>query len=138
MDDSKYVSISIDADVPITAWPGDTHKLSLVIRCKEKHTNVFIINGVQANVEYDRTDEATVRLRIDDGPAYSEVWGEDTSKDSVFSPHPIALARRLGNAKKLTYQFTPFNSSPALTAFTLEGIDKHLPAVAEACGWRVE
>lgn len=136
MDDSRGVSLSLDASDPITAWPGESFTPTLVIRCREHKTAVFIRNGCSPNVEYGLSGQATVRLRLDSAPAQAEVWTESTDKQSLFSPTPIPLARRLSKAQRLTYEFTPFNSSQATTTFDLAGLDSLISQVSSCCGWR--
>lgn len=136
MDDSSTVTMSLDAAESIRAWPSEVHTPTLVIRCRENQTNVYIVNGTSPNVEYGR-DGATVRLRLDSEPAFSRVWSKSTDGEALFSPNAIQFAKQLVNAKTLLYEFTPFNSSPQQTTFNLDGILEHLPKVATACGWKV-
>jgi len=138
MDDSRTVSLSLDAQNPILAWPSETHTPSLILRCKERRTSLYIVNGTAPNVEYGRTDEATVRLRLDSRPAFSQYWSKSTDGDALFAPSPVTLAKQLAASKRLTYEFTPFNSNPATTTFDLSGLDLLIDKVADPCGWGAE
>jgi type VI secretion system protein VasI len=135
MDDSRTVTLHLSADGSYTSWTNDEHTPSLIIRCKENQTDLFVVNGTAANPELGHFQEATVRLRIDNAKPYSELWSESTDNEALFAPRPISLARRLGQAERLTYQFTPFNSSPVTVTFTVRGLDQHLPKLASGCRW---
>jgi len=134
MDDSRTVTLQLLADGSFSSWANEEHTPSLIIRCKENGTDLYVVNGTAANPELGLFDRATVRLRIDDGKPYSERWSESTDDEALFAP-PISLARRLAHAERLTYQFTPFNSSPVTVAFTVKGLDQVLQKVADACSW---
>jgi hypothetical protein len=135
MDDSRTVTLHLTADGSFSSWANDEHTPSLIIRCKENETDLYIVNGTAATPELGLFDRATVRLRIDDGKPYSERWGESTDDEALFAPRPISLARRLAHAERLTYQFTPFNSSPVTVIFTVKGLDEPLRKVASVCHW---
>ncbi len=138
MDDSRTVTLSLDADSAISAWPSETHTPTLIIRCREKATDLYIVNGTAPNVEYGELDGARVRLRLDSAAAFTQTWGKSTDDKALFARGAVTLAKRLAKADRLTYQFTPFNSSPATTTFSLAGLAEHLPKVASACGWRLD
>lgn len=137
MDDSRTVTLFLDANESFTAWPSEEYRATLIIRCKEHETDLYVVNGTEPNVEYGLNDEATVRLRIDSSVAYSQVWSKSTDGEALFAKSPISLARRLARSWRLTYQFTPYNSNPAVSTFDLAGLSEQLPRVARACGWKV-
>ncbi len=136
MDDSREVTMILDADSTVRTGRGERRPV-LVIRCKENETDLYIVNDASADVEYGLNDQATVRIRVDSAKAVTQIWNESTSGESLFAPSPIATAKKLYGANKLTYQFTPFDASPATTTFTLSGIRDHLPKVAATCGWKI-
>jgi hypothetical protein len=136
MDDSSTVTLHLDAMDSIRAWPGENHTPTLIVRCKENQTDVYIVNGASPAIEYG-IDGATVRLRLDSAPAFSGEWGKSTDGDTLFAPNAVALAKKMANAQTLLYEFTPFNSSPQQARFKLTGLSEHLPKVAAACNWNV-
>lgn len=135
MDDSRTVVLSLDANETFLSWPSEENRATLIIRCKEHQTELYVVTGTSPNVEYGLSDEATVRLRIDSSPASSQTWGKSTDGEALFARSAISLARRLAGARRLTFQFTPYNSNPATSTFDLEGLAQELPKVAEACRW---
>lgn len=64
IDDSSNVTISLDADSSISGWPRKTNTPTLILRCKERKTEAYIVTGMSPQVEYG-TDGATVTLRFD-------------------------------------------------------------------------
>ncbi len=137
MDDSRTILLRLAADSAIQAWPSRSITPTLLIRCKERSTDVYFSNETRAAVVPDDLESGEVRLRFDDGPARRVLWGESTSGDALFAPNAVRVARQIAKAKRLVYQFTPFNSSPATTTFTLVGADTLVPKVAALCGWKM-
>jgi len=148
MDDSKTIVLTLDSDDMIQG-PLGAVRPSMIVRCKEKKTDVYIATHMAANVEAD--DEHTVGIRLDDGPAEHEDWSESTDHEALFasdmiwtdheptySGGRIEFAKRLAGASRLTFQFTPFDGSPQVAQFDVRGLDPHLHKVAEACGWAYE
>jgi type VI secretion system protein VasI len=153
MDDSKTVVLSLDADNNIHGPLGDKRP-TLIIRCQEKKTKVYVVTGMAASVEegYDGgpSHEHKVGLRFDSNAARYEFWNESTADDALFADTEaygmrtkiefpagplVLLAKELAKAKTLTFQFTPFNGNPQVATFDLRGSETHIGRVAEACGW---
>lgn len=135
MDGSKRIVISRDAEHDIAGWL-QSKRPSLIVRCQEGKTEAYIATGLAATVEYD-TDRHTVRLRFDDGKPTTQHWDESTDHEALFAPNAIQFARELVGSKTLTFQFTPFDASPAVARFNLEGLAPYLQKAASACGWHV-
>ncbi len=91
MDDTPTVTLSLMAKDSINTYRG-VQTPSLQIRCREKSTDLYIINGASANPELG-VEGATVRLRIDSAPAFSQVWDEGTDDTTLFATNAISLAR---------------------------------------------
>lgn len=75
-DDTTTVFLSLDADKDITGPVGD-FRPSLILRCQEKETEVFLAVGMQPDVE-GLDDTATVRLRLDKEDAFTVKAGKST------------------------------------------------------------
>lgn len=135
MDGSETVTLDLDSEDSIQGWVK-SEKPTLIIRCKENRTEVYVVTGMAASVEFG-TEGHTVRTRLDDRKPVSQRWSDSTDHKALFAPNPIPLAKRLANAKKLAFEFTPFEASPAIAEFDLTGLESHLGKVASACGWRV-
>jgi hypothetical protein len=145
MDDSKTVVLAVDSDDEVQGPLGKVRP-SLILRCQEKKTDIYVTTGMAANVEAD--GEHVVGIRLDDGAARHENWSESTdhaalfASDIIWNDHEptfhggrIEFAKKLAAASQLTFQFTPFDGSPQTARFDLRGLDTHVHDVAEACGW---
>jgi Type VI secretion system VasI, EvfG, VC_A0118 len=133
MDSTKRVVLSNDAENEINVWLG-SKRATLILRCQERKTNAYVLTGSAASVEYG-TDSHTVRLRFDDANPVTQHWSESTDREALFAPNAVRLAKQIANAKKLTFEFTPFNASPAVVYFKVEGLRAHLGKLSGACGW---
>lgn len=134
MDDSETVVFSLIAENEITGWLK-TSRPSLIVRCREQKTDVYVTTGMAAQPEYGEIDKSTVRVRFDDERAREESWGESTDNEALFSPRPIPFIRRIVGAKTLRLEFTPFNSAPALMQFDVTGFDDRIDLLAKTCRW---
>ena len=146
MDDSKTVLLTTDSDDQIQG-PLGAVRPSLIVRCKEKKTDLYVVTGLAADVERNSdggpSDSHKVGLRLDDAPATYESWTESTDHKALFAsdliwgqqwdsllkmnvPQVVAysegvveLAKKLSGAGTLTFQFTPFDGSPQVARFAL-------------------
>ena len=135
MDDSKGVTFFLAGEGEIVGWL-QRKTPSLVVRCKEKKTDVYMVTGMSASVESGDLDGHTVRVRFDDAAAQRQRWSESTDKEAMFAPNAVQMARATAKAKMLRLEFTPFNASPVIATFDVSGFDEHIGKVAAACGWK--
>lgn len=141
MDDSKTVTLSLDSDDAVDG-PLGPKQPTLIIRCQEGKTEVYVHTGMAASVEEGQEGgpmySHTVRVRLDQGDAVTEHWGESTANDALFSEgDAIAFTKQIADAQTLTFQFTPFDANPAIARFDLRGLSEHLPELGSSCGWSV-
>jgi hypothetical protein len=68
-------------------------------------------------------------------PARHELWFASTDDSALFAPDGATVARRLGTAKTLAFEFTPALAEPLTVTFNLAGVDGVVAHVAKACGW---
>lgn len=134
MDSSQTVRLSLLSEGPIQGWLESEHP-ALDIRCLEDKTAVYVVTGTAASVEYG-TETHTVRMRFDDGKPITQHWSESTDSKALFAPNAIPLAKQLTKHNRFTFEFTPFQASPAIAVFELNGINKHIGEVENACGWK--
>ncbi len=120
IDDSTTVIVSLSADSPIKGWPGKTFTPSLILRCKEKRTEVYIITRMSPQVEYG-SDGATITLRFDKEKATKYQAGKSTDGEALFFGQSVGLIKNMVQHSTLLFEFVPFNSSPAMTTFDLRG-----------------
>jgi type VI secretion system protein VasI len=141
MDDSRTVVLALDSEDKIQG-PLGTVTPSLIVRCQEKKTEVYVATGMAASVESHGEysiapeDSHTVRTRLDDAVASTEYWSESGDHKALFAERDsIEFAKALSGASTFTFQFTPFDASPQTAQFNVGGLGPHLHKLAEACGW---
>jgi hypothetical protein len=135
IDDSKTVVLALRANNNIAAWPRQVSRPMLFARCKEGKVDLFINVGVRAANEYGSVDTAAVRVRVDSRPAEAISMNESTDGQALFFPDPRATIKAILDSRRLLFEFTPFNSQPAQTTFTLTGLTTVLPKLMKACDW---
>jgi len=135
MDGSPTVILSLDSPDSVEGWL-ESAKPSLVIRCLEHKTSVYIVTGMGAQPVQGAYDEYSVEVRFDEEKPATQWWTQSTDSKALFATNTIALARRLAKANRLRFRFPPFNASPAIATFDLRGLDRLLPKVTQACSWR--
>jgi len=134
IDDSKNVNLSLRADSDIQGWPSKVFTPILKIRCKEKKTEAYIITGMPPTVEYG-VDTATVTLRFDKDKAFKTKTDKSTDGEALFFKEPISLIKRMTQHETMLFEFIPFNSSSAMTTFSLGGLEEALKPLRAACKW---
>lgn len=135
MDDSPTFTAVLLASDPFSNSLGQEYIPMLILRCRERKTDVFVRTGMQPHVEYGKLREATVRLRFDRSAAITQVWRESTSGEALGSPNPITLARRIARTSVLRFEFTPFMAGRQTVRFVLRDAAAQVKALAETCRW---
>lgn len=133
-DDSLTVTLSLDAESSISGWPGKTHLPTIILRCKERRTDAYIVTGMSPMVEYG-TDDATVTLRFDKDKASKYRTSKSTDGEALFFGQAAGLVKQMMGKSELLFEFVPFNSSPAMTRFDLHGLTEAVKPLREACKW---
>ena len=132
LDDSKTVIVNLAADSSVTGWM-DTFTPVLYLRCQEHKTEVYVDVGMQINVEYGPSDQATVRVRFDKEQAQALVANESTDRKALFLPNPTQVISAMLKHDQLVFGFTPFNASPVVTTFDLRGLSEVVQPLLDAC-----
>ena len=135
MTDTKTVSASLHANTPISGWPRKTVTPTLVLRCKEGDVEAYVVTGMAPNVESGNLDGPTVMVRFDKEPAREANTSQSTDKESLFFKDAKDLILEMEGRDTLVFRFTPFNSSPQETTFTLRGLTAAAKSLKTACGW---
>lgn len=130
MDDSETITLTLTADAPIRVWLK-TVTPTLILRCKEKSLDTYVVTESAANVESG--DNRTVRLRFDSAPAEVEFWGQATDNKALFAPEPEEFLDRLRKTNRLLFQFIPFNAAPVVVAFSTHGLNAKAQRLMKGC-----
>jgi hypothetical protein len=131
MDGTKTQSLRMGAvDSELPGYTSGT----LMIRCKGGKTDLYIITGRPAEVEYG-TDTNTVRIRLDDRKPATQHWTESDDHEALFAPSPVGLAQEIAKAHTMLFEFTPFQDTKKLIRFDLEGLKNETERLAIPCRW---
>lgn len=123
-------------DVLPLAFPYNDRYGRLVIRCKQRKTDLYVVTQTPVRSNYGEFDESDIRYRFDDGKPIHATFSESTDNSAIFAPSPVHLAKRLASAKKWLVEFTPYDAGPVTVSFSLDGLAGALPKVSAACGWQ--
>jgi hypothetical protein len=132
-DGSKTIAFSVEA-IRDVSMRTHRERPRLVVRCLSHVTDVYVETG-SASIEPD-TDMHTVRVQFDEEPERVEHWADSASRQELFAPDGLALARRLSHSKTMRFRFVPYNAAPAVADFAVVGFDRLVGYVAATCGWR--
>jgi len=135
-DGSKTITFDLQASEDVPVWMTRVRP-QLTVRCVSRATEVFVSLGSAASVE-QQTGSHTVRLQIDDDPVVEQQWTDSTTSHELFSPDGLLLTRRLADAHRMRFGFTPYNAQPVVADFTVQGFDELAPLVAKTCGWQLD
>lgn len=135
-DGSKTITFELNATHDVPVYMSRARPV-LVIRCLYRRTEAFVVLGTSANFE-GLSNSRTIQLQLDDDPVTVEQWERSESGQELFAPDGIGLVRRLAQAKRLHFGFTPFQAQPVTAEFAVEGFDRLAGMVASTCGWRLD
>jgi hypothetical protein len=133
-DDSPTVVLSLAAENGIRGWLASSIP-QLVVRCQEGRTEVYVVTGMSASVEYGKFERHTIRLRYDDDAAITSVAGDSTDNRALFLPDPMGSITRLWSAHSLIVGLTPFNANPVSMEFNVSGLPTSIQPLRHACRW---
>lgn len=138
MDDSQTVVLSLPANSTVSGWPQKVVTPVLVLRCKEGEIDAFVNVILRPNVEYGNTEGATVQVRFDKTPARQMSVTQSTDGEAVFFADAKGTIVRMLEHRSMLFRFTPFNSDPQETTFTLSGLAAVVKPLQDACEWDME
>ena len=133
-DDSKSVHLATTAREKISGWPSQMHTPTLHLRCQERRTALYIVFGMSPAVEYGHMG-ATLEIRVDREPVRSVRTSKSTDGEALFFPDPVPTVKSLFGKRELLVRFTPFNSNPQETSFSIADLETAAAPLRETCGW---
>jgi hypothetical protein len=137
-DDSKTVVLSLSAEKPITDWLGISHTPRLILRCKEKKTEAYVVTGTQPKTEfgeYGRELGVRMRARYDKEREWEYMMGKSTDGEALFFPEAVREVKHMLGRKSLVLEFVPFQSAPVQVLFDLSSLEEAVKPLREACSW---
>jgi hypothetical protein len=133
-DNSTTVLLSLEANDSVDGWLTTTVP-TMNVRCMEGEIDVFVNIGMPAEVEYGKTDSATVRVRLDQNQAVELIMNESTDDDALFFRDPYDVILAMLQSREMVFGFTPFNADPEVTTFDLVGLANVIGPLKKSCKW---
>jgi len=135
MDDSPTVILWTQSTRVLDGWL-EKSRPDLILRCREKRTTAYVTLDMQPDP--DGIDATRGRLRYDDEPPQPMEFGVGTEGESIFLPGAIPQIRGMLKSNRLRIELVPFNASPSVIEFNLDGLSEVITPLHEICGWTVE
>jgi hypothetical protein len=130
-DGSRTISFELDAENDVAVWMKHVRP-TLVVRCLGRQTEVYVVTDTASSLE-PMPDKHTVRVAFDDQAETVEHWLDSADHKELFSPDGPAMARRIADADKMRFGFTPFNSSSVSAEFDVRGFAERLETITRTC-----
>jgi Tfp pilus assembly protein PilV len=128
----KSAAFEMEAVQPVAVWMRQVRP-TLVVRCMDRRTDVFVYTDSAARIEPE-DENHTVRVAFDAETGAHQRWPDSVEHDALFAPDGQALARRLLTAKQMRFSFSPHNAAPVTATFEVAGLAEHLTPIAKWCG----
>ncbi len=128
----RNAAFELEANMPVAVWMKQVRP-TLVVRCMDKRTDVFVYTDSAARIE-EQDENHTVRVAFDDEAGAHERWPDSVEHDALFAPDGKAMAARLVAARQLRFTFSPHNAAPVTATFEVAGLGELLAPIAKRCG----
>ena len=128
----KSVAFELPAENTVAVWMRSVRP-ALVVRCMDRHTEVFVVTESALKIE-SQSEDHTVTIAFDGEAGVSERWPDSEEHDALFARDGAAFANRLARARSLRFGYTPHNASAVVAQFNVAGLDAHLAQAARDCG----
>jgi type VI secretion system protein VasI len=128
LDDSTNVTMMLQSGDEFYDAFGRPVRPSLVIRCKENRTDLYVVTGVMI-------DSEVATLRLDSEKAFTLRLSKSTSGEALFFPNPIAKIKQFWNHKQLVFRFTPYRSGAQTVTFAISDLSDKIAPLRAACQW---
>ena len=104
-------------------------RVTLILRCQSGRTEAYI------NWKYYLGSKAVVTDRIGKATAERLGWQVSTDSQSSFRPRARMFMESLADATTYIAQVTPYNESPIMASFNVEGSREVVERIRAACDW---
>ena len=128
----KHAAFELEANQPVAVWLKQVRP-TLVVRCMDKRTDVFVYTDSAARIE-EQDENHTVRVAFDGAAGTHERWPDSVEHDALFAPDGKAMAARLLAANQMRFTFSPHNAAPVTVTFEVAGLGELLKPIAKRCG----
>lgn len=136
LDDSSTVVLSTASLNTIPDRLGYAKHAKLYIRCKEGTTSLFIHFAGLYMADIHKLGR--IHYRVDDNPPQRVTMKESNNNEALglwYGGVAKPFISNIISGKSLFIRATPYNKSPVEMTFNIEGLDKALRPLSEACDW---
>lgn len=136
LDDSKSVFMQVISEEPLRGRFGSMEYGSMMIRCRENTTSVFIFFG--GHFMADIQGKGRVDYRIDSAPPRNVNMAASNDNNALGlwrGNQSIPFIRSLFGGDRLLVRATPFSESPVEMIFNIGGLEDQIAPLREACNW---
>lgn len=136
IDDTKTVIVDLASDNMIHGRFKSPGPAALNLRCMENTTSASIkFNGLfMADIQ----GYGQVTYRVDSAKAVTKRFEESTNNEWLGlwnGGASIPFIKSLFGAEKLVVRATPFNENAVEVTFSIQGLEKTIEPLREACNW---
>ncbi len=89
---------------------------------------------IKTEGSYDN-ETVPVILRYDSNPPQESSMSSATNNEGFFFLKPIEVIKNLSKHKKLLIRYYTYSGNERTVTYNLEGLDKEVPKLMEACHW---
>ena len=129
--DQKGITFITKAVTPIASQFGQEIYPTLVLRCQDNTTDVYINWSM-----FLGTETISVTERIDKEKAVKSSWTVSTSYEAIFNNRPIKFIKNLLNKEKLLVQLVPYGEGAKMTEFNIQDLENIIAPMQELCHWK--
>ncbi|MBU2983516.1 type VI secretion protein [Lentibacter algarum] len=135
-DDSSRVVLRQTSTNTISGRFGGTANPSLLVRCQENTTSLFLVAG--GHFLSDIQSYGRVDYRVDDRKAGRKSMKTSTDNQALGlwgGGQSIPFIKEIMSGKQLLVRLTPYNESPLEFSFEIDGLDEAIEPLRKACNW---
>lgn len=123
----------VDDSPQVVATLGGTNGSLLVLRCKERQTEVAVSPGV--GFFTSSRNAVPALIRINDQPPIQENWSPAQNNSAAFARNPIDFIRLLPDNGKLFVRLTGYEGQLGDASFQLGDVSTVRSKIEETCKW---
>jgi type VI secretion system protein VasI len=115
---------------------GPSQKATLLLRCMENSTNLYIATNCHLASGFHGYGE--VEYRIDQNKARTKQFDSSTDNKALglwSGGTAIPMIKEMFGAETLLVRFTPFNMNPVTASFPISGTESAVSELRKACHW---
>ena len=127
------VYLKLDSSNAAISTAGHNRFPTLILRCKNKKTDVYIDWGGALGNPKGQEKKIYIGYRMGSEDENAEEWEFSLDFYSAFAPMPNEFVRNLKGKKKLIVEITPYNQSMATLLFNTEGFENALAMLVDRC-----